>query len=123
MDGVGRITGNVQSVAGDYALTSDPRAPSVFLDASRWENSPWHEAGGLSHRTDRTAAIIDLPDNGRKEAGEKLADAAHTSVVSRVHFTAYLVRGLGVAYRVDLNVEWVFRRKAEDEAVGSSDLA
>jgi hypothetical protein len=42
-----------------------------------------------------------------------------TSVISRAHFTTYLVRGMDVLYKVNIDVEWKFTDENEPQLVQS----
>lgn len=92
---------------GTYPLTTDPQNKNYYVDSNDPAN-PFYEAkGNINNRTGEATTIFDAPSSGDPIAWNQFASGA-TMVVSRAHFTSYLVREMDVLYTVTIDLEWVY---------------
>lgn len=101
----------VTTTGGTYPLTTDRSKPSYNTDSSD-PDSPFYEAGFVSNRTSEATTIFDQPSPMKAKVDAQF-DAGATKVVSRAHFTTYLVREMDVLHEVRIDVEWVFATKGD----------
>lgn len=94
-----------------YRLTTDTTKP-VYNTDSKSATDPFYEAGFADNRSADATTIFDLPGSF-KPVVDRQFDAGATKVVSRAHFTTYLVRDMKVLYAVSTDVEWTFTSKAD----------
>jgi hypothetical protein len=107
--GAFRVDESITTTGGTYKLTTDTSKPSYNTD-SNTRTSPFYEEGFTDNRTADSTTIFDLP-GAAQNIVDRQFDAGATKVVSRAHFTTYLVRDMDVLYKVELDVEWAFTRK------------
>jgi hypothetical protein len=105
-----RVDQAITTTGGSYRLTTDPSKPNYNTDSADPDN-PFYEAAGISNRTSDATTIFDLPSPMQSIVKAQL-DAGATKVVSRAHFTTYLVREMNVLYEVNIDVEWEFTSAA-----------
>jgi hypothetical protein len=110
-----KVDQEITTTGGTYRLTVDPTKPSYNTDTAS-TTDPFYEAGGVNNRTDDSTTMLDMPAPALAIVKAQLAepDAAKkpTKVVSRAHFTTYLVRDMEVLYKMNVDVEWVFTSDA-----------
>ena len=104
-----RVDESITTTGGTYGLTTDTSKPKYNTD-SNTRTSPFYEEGFTDNRTADSTTIFDLP-GAAQNIVDRQFDAGATKVVSRAHFTTYLVRDMDVLYKVEMDVEWEFTRK------------
>jgi hypothetical protein len=111
--GTYRVNESVRSSARNrYRFTTDPANP-VYNTDSRSATNPFYEAGFLDNRSADATTMYDFP-GAFKSVVRRQFDAGATHVVSRAHFTTYLVRDMQVLYVITTDLEWVFTSAADD---------
>jgi len=108
-----------------FWLTTDPKDPNWNTDTST-KSSPFFEEGtGTVKRTNETLELFDPPSPGQAEVKQAFGNAADppARVVSHFHATTYLVQGMNVTYRADIDLSWPFEKadvvpKMDAKAVG-----
>ncbi|MFF5294356.1 eCIS core domain-containing protein [Paractinoplanes globisporus] len=100
-----------------YKLTTDPDDPQYNTDSKDPKN-PYYEAGFASIRTDDSTTMLDHPAPVMAKVRAQFAAGA-TSVVSRAHFTTFLIRDYRTVAFVALDVEWTFASPVEPPRVQS----
>lgn len=91
-----------------YRLTTDPAKPHYNVDSADPAN-PFYEADHVNNRSFESTTMFDAPNAGEHYVRREFGLGA-TRVVSRAHFTTYLVREMDVLYAVGIDVEWEYRR-------------
>ena len=109
--GTFRLDEPVSTTGGSYRLTTDPAKPSYNTDTAS-TTDPFYDAGAVNNRTSEATTIFDQPAPARAKVDAQF-DAGATKVVSRAHFTSYLVRDMSVLEKVNIDVEWVFNAKGD----------
>lgn len=106
----------IKTSGGEYELTTDPAKPSFNTDAGK--DTPFYDDAGHSNRTADGVSMFDMPSAAMSfvEAQFKGAEKA-TKVISRAHFTTYLVKEMEVLQRIATDVEWTFVSEAEPPRV------
>jgi hypothetical protein len=93
--------------AHSYRLTTPPDVDS----ASRAD--PFYEAHYTDNRSADATTIYDAPGPVIEIVRDQFRAGA-TGVISRAHFTTYLVRDMRVLYAITTDLEWVFASAADD---------
>jgi hypothetical protein len=93
-----------------YRLTTDPAAPYYNVDSGDPAN-PFYEADNANNRGLGSTMMFDAPGAGDPLIQREFAAGA-TRVVSRAHFTTYLVQDMDVLYAVNIDIEWEYLRAA-----------
>jgi hypothetical protein len=91
-----------------YRLTTDHAELHYNVDSADPAN-PFYEAEHVNNRSFESTTMFDAP-NAAEEFVRREFDLGATRVVSRAHFTTYLVRDMDVLYAVSIDVEWEYRR-------------
>jgi hypothetical protein len=108
-----RVNGTVHSSAkNDYRFTTDPARP-IYNTDSRSDTNPFYEARFSDNRTADATTIYDAPGSIERVVRLQFTQRA-TRVVSRAHFTTYLVRDMRVLYMVTTDLEWTFTSDADN---------
>jgi hypothetical protein len=111
--GTYRVDEAVQSSATNrYRFTIDPAKPIYNTDTNS-NTDPFYEAGFFDNRSADATTIYDFPSSF-KGVVKRQFDAGATKVVSRAHFTTYLVRDMKVLYMITTDLEWTFTSAADD---------
>lgn len=98
-----------------YQLTTDPDEP-VYNTDSKDPKNPFYEAGFAANRTADSTTVIDMPGPALAKVRAQFAAGA-TRVVSRAHFSTFLIRDYRTVAQVGIDVEWVFASVAEPPRV------
>jgi hypothetical protein len=102
-----------------YWLTRDTDQPEWNTDTST-KSSPYFEEGsGTTTRTATSVQMFDMPDPDTGSISAMFSDPAKapTSVVSHFHATAYLVRGMTVLYKAEVDLDFMFAIPAGKKTV------
>jgi hypothetical protein len=111
--GTYRVNEAVRSSARNrYRFTTDPANP-VYNTDTKSETNPFYEAGFFDNRSADSTTIYDFPGSFESVVRRQF-DGGATRVVSRAHFTTYLVRDMQVLYVITTDLEWVFTSAADD---------
>jgi len=97
-----------------YELTRDPNKPSYNTDTAT-RQSAFYERENSVNRGPSELTAFDLPDH-RDGFAKKPFDEARKpkQVVSGAHLVDYLVRGDQVLFRVEIDLTWTFKGKADN---------
>ena len=108
------LPGTLQTAGGnEYDLTQDPRRPLWNTDALKGAPTPFYEDSGGDNRTADSTTIFDRPDPGVEFARKQFDPPVSAKrVFSRAHFHTYLVRGMELVERVEIDVVWTFTSKS-----------
>jgi len=93
-----------------YDLTTNEKKPHWNTDNND-ADSPFRERNTASNRSASELAVFDSPDARSDMAAklfEKFADDPPTKVVSRAHFTTYVIRGPDILQAADIDLVWEF---------------
>ncbi len=92
-----------------YYLTTDPVKPHWNTDTGT-SRSPFFEQDTTVNRTSNELTMVDFPSPMAPLIGELFANPKRTPsrVVSRFHAATYLVHGMDVMYRADVDLTWDF---------------
>jgi hypothetical protein len=92
-----------------YFLTTDPKKPKWNTDSSSG-SSAFYEENTSVNRSGSKLVMFDAPDTMASDAKILLQNATNpaTRVVSHFHATTYLIRGMDVLYRADIDLLWTF---------------
>ena len=104
------LADRITTTGGSYNLTADPSAPSYNTDSAS-ASSPFYETAGLSGRTADSTTIHDMPSSMNAKVQAQFAAGA-TKVVSRAHFSSFLIRDFRPMNRTDITVEWTYTSAA-----------
>jgi hypothetical protein len=105
-DTVGPPTGN------QYKLTTDTKAPNWNTDAAKTAASPFYEDSGVNNRTDDATTIFDAPGAYVSLVTPQFdAPVSASKVISRAHFATYLVRGMELLEKIEIDVQWEYTSK------------
>jgi hypothetical protein len=93
-----------------YWLTRDKDRPEWNTDTSSRSSPFFEEGSGTTTRTATKLQMFDIPaaDTGQIFALFGDPGKAPSSVVSHFHATAYLVRGMSVLYKADVDMDFTF---------------
>jgi hypothetical protein len=104
-----RLGDEITTTGGTYKLTTDPSKPNYNTDSAD-KKEPFYTVGGMGERTADATTMLDEPSPMTKMI-EAAYDAGATAVTSRAHFTTYMLKGMDVAYRLGIDVEWATTSK------------
>jgi hypothetical protein len=113
------VTGDITTTGGKYQLTEGgskdafgtPKKENYNTDSTD-KSDPFYEAGGAAERTAESTTMLDQPSAAVNKVTDAFAGGAK-SVVSRAHFTTFLVKQRKISYQTHIDVHWSFA-KAED---------
>lgn len=100
--------------SGGYELTVDPkRRPRWNADSSS-TRQPFYEEDTTAIRRSGVLAMFDLPSSMQQTVEKLFASTSPPdSVVSRFHAVTYLIDGMDVLYRAEIEYEWNFTSARE----------
>jgi hypothetical protein len=92
-----------------YHLTTDPVKPQWNTDTGT-SRSPFYEQDTTVNRSANELTLVDYPSPMATLVGELFGDPTRTPsrVVSRFHAATYLVKGMEILYRADVELTWEF---------------
>ena len=116
------VKDSITTSGGTYDLTDNgtdakPGTPAKknYNTDSKDSSVPFYESSFESDRTADSTKMIDLPGaalgpvKGAFKAGAK-------KVVSRAHFTTFLVKGRKITFQTAIGIVWDFQKKADADA-------
>ncbi len=113
------MKGSITTTGGTYDLTDDGTAAKAGTPAKNNYNTdcpnpsdPFYEAFGEGERTADSAKMIDLPGPMTPKVEAAFKGGAK-KVVSRAHFTTFLVQARKVTFKTKIDVLWDFKSKAD----------
>jgi hypothetical protein len=110
------LADKITTSGGEYQLTADPSKPSFNTDAGK--DTPFYDDAGHSNRTADAVSMFDMPSAAMTFVQTQFKGAEKaTKVISRAHFTTYLVKDMEVLQRIATDVEWTFTSEAEPPRV------
>ena len=94
-----------------YHLTTDRAKPSVSTDSSSG-GSAFYEDNATVNRSAGELAMFDAPSSMQTDAAAFFTGAAGDPghVISHFHASTYLIRGMDVLYRAEIDVSWDFTK-------------
>lgn len=115
-------------VSKPYHLTTDPGQPSWLVDSAKSPpappgsapsgNNPFVEENAGVARSANELTMTDFPSPIASVAFDLLASASKpTRVVSHFHADTYLVHGMDVLYRGEIDLRWEFSAKQKEPSV------
>lgn len=113
------VAGSINTTGGTYQLTEGGTATTAGVPKKETYNTdsgdrtfPFYCAGFSGDRTADSTTLYDEPTAAVDKVEEAFGDGAR-SVISRAHFSTYLVKEEKVAYQSYIDVEWSFADATE----------
>ncbi len=114
------VKDSITTSGGKYQLTEGgtkdtpgtPKKENYNTDSAD-KSEPFYEAAFTADRTADSTSMNDQPAAAVATVQKAFANNAAKSVVSRAHFTTFLIKGKKVAFKTNIGVEWNFA-KADD---------
>ena len=116
------VAGDISTSGGTYQLTDGgtkdkPGTPGKqnYNTDSADKSHPFYEAGFAGDRTADSTAMFDQPYGATDKANDAFANGAK-SVVSRAHFSTFLIKNKKVQFKTHVNINWTFSKPEETKA-------
>jgi hypothetical protein len=116
------VKDSITTTGGTYDLTSNgthttPGTPAKnnFNTDSKDAPTPFYESSFESDRTADSTKIIDLPGAAIGQVKGSFRGGAK-KVVSRAHFTTFLVKGRKITFKTAIGLVWDFQKKEDADS-------